>query len=78
MQIKTSGDLETLQKDLDGWLHQYNTERTHQGMMRCGRSPMEILEDRRKIWQGKFEDQTSTDSRPIKPVTVRSSADFYT
>lgn len=51
---KVYGDLETLQKDLDEWLHQYNTERTHQGKMCCGRTPMETLEDGRKIWREKF------------------------
>ena len=46
-------DLESLQKDLDEWLHYYNYERTHQGKMCCGRTPMETLEDGKKIWQEK-------------------------
>ena len=46
-------DLETLQKDLDVWIHYYNFERTHQGKMCCGRTPMETLEDGKKIWQEK-------------------------
>ncbi len=32
--------LEELQADLDQWLHHYNFERTHQGKMCCGRTPM--------------------------------------
>lgn len=46
-------DLESLQRDLDGWIHYYNHERTHQGKMCCGRTPMETLEDGKKIWQEK-------------------------
>ena len=46
-------DLESLQQDLDEWIHYYNHERTHQGKMCCGRTPMETLEDGKKIWQEK-------------------------
>jgi transposase InsO family protein len=46
-------DVESLQRDLDEWLHYYNHERTHQGKMCCGRTPMETLEDGKKIWQEK-------------------------
>ena len=47
-------DIETLQADLDQWLHKYNHDRTHQGKMCCGRTPMETLEDGKKIWQEKL------------------------
>lgn len=46
--------LDELQSDLDVWLVYYNTERTHQGKMCCGRTPMATLEDGKKIWQEKF------------------------
>lgn len=46
--------LEELQSDLDAWLVYYNTERTHQGKMCCGRTPMATLEDGKKIWKEKF------------------------
>jgi transposase InsO family protein len=46
-------DLESLQQDLDEWIHYYNYERTHQGKMCCGRTPMETLEDGKQIWQEK-------------------------
>ena len=46
--------LEELQADLDEWLVYYNEERTHQGKMCCGRTPMATLEDDKKIWQEKF------------------------
>jgi len=47
-------DIETLHADLDKWLYKYNYERTHQGKMCCGRTPMETLEDGKKIWQEKL------------------------
>ena len=47
-------DMESLQKDLDEWLVYYNNERTHQGKMCCGRTPMETLVDGKKIWQEKL------------------------
>jgi transposase InsO family protein len=47
-------DIDTLQVDLDEWLDKYNYERTHQGKMCCGRTPMETLEDGKNIWQEKL------------------------
>jgi transposase InsO family protein len=47
-------NIETLQADLDEWLDKYNYERTHQGKMCCGRTPMETLEDGKNIWQEKL------------------------
>lgn len=51
---KLYNSLEALQADLDEWLVYYNEERTHQGKMCCGRTPMATLEDGKKIWQEKF------------------------
>lgn len=45
--------LDELQKDLDDWLHYYNHQRTHQGKMCCGRTPIETLLDGKKIWKEK-------------------------
>ena len=50
---KLYDSLEALQKDLDEWLEYYNNERTHQGKMCCGRTPMETLTDGKKIWAEK-------------------------
>lgn len=47
--------LDELQKDLDDWLHYYNHQRTHQGKMCCGRTPIETLLDGKKIWQEKVD-----------------------
>ncbi len=51
---KLYADLEELQTDLDEWITYYNTERTHQGKMCCGRTPMQTLEDGKRIWKEKF------------------------
>jgi len=45
--------LEELQVDLDEWIDEYNNERTHQGKMCCGRTPIETLEDGKQIWNNK-------------------------
>lgn len=42
-------DLATLQKDLDDWLYYYNNQRTHQGKMCNGRTPMDTLQDGKTI-----------------------------
>ena len=47
-------DIEELQKDLDEWLDSYNNERTHQGKMCCGRTPIETLEDGKSLWEEKL------------------------
>lgn len=46
--------IDELQTDLDEWLMYYNNERTHQGKMCCGRTPMETLIDGKSIWKEKF------------------------
>ena len=51
---KVYGSVEDLQQDLDEWLEYYNNERTHQGKMCCGRTPMETLLDGKRIWKEKF------------------------
>ena len=45
--------LDELQKDLDDWLNYYNNERTHQGKICCGRTPMETLVDGKRVWAEK-------------------------
>ena len=51
---KVYESIDDLQKDLDEWLEYYNNERTHQGKLCCGRTPMETLLDGKRIWQEKF------------------------
>lgn len=51
---KLYADIGALQTDLDEWLEFYNNERTHQGKMCCGRTPIATLNDGKQIWQEKF------------------------
>lgn len=46
--------LEELQADLDDWLMYYNNDRTHQGKMCCGRTPMQTLIDGKEGWKDKI------------------------
>jgi len=50
---KLYDNLEVLQKDLDEWMNYYNNDRTHQGKMCCGRTPLETLLDGKQIWADK-------------------------
>jgi len=50
---KLYSTMEELQKDLDEWIESYNNDRTHQGKMCCGRTPIETLLDGKLIWAEK-------------------------
>jgi hypothetical protein len=39
------------QEDLDAWLVEYNEQRTHQGKMCRGRTPLETFIDGIRIWK---------------------------
>jgi hypothetical protein len=45
--------LDELRADLDSWVEYYNNERTHQGKMCCGRTPLQTLRDGRMLWDEK-------------------------
>lgn len=42
---KIYNSIDELQIDLDNWIDYYNNQRTHQGKMCCGRTPMETFTD---------------------------------
>ena len=46
--------IEQLRNDLDDWIDPYNNERTHQGKICEGRTPMQTLEEGKAIWREKF------------------------
>ena len=46
--------IEELQYDLDEWMVYYNSTRTHQGKMCCGRTPMQTLIDAKEVWNDKI------------------------
>ena len=50
---KLYSTMEELQKDLDEWMEYYNNERTHQGKMCSGRTPLDTLLDGKSIWAEK-------------------------
>ena len=45
--------IEELQKDLDDWIYKYNHERTHQGKICDGRTPMQTLLAGKEVWEKK-------------------------
>lgn len=46
--------LDEMQVDLDDWLRYYNEERTHQGKMCCGRTPIQTLIEGKEVWRDKI------------------------
>jgi transposase InsO family protein len=50
---KLYGSLEELQQDLDTWIDHYNTQRTHEGKMCCGRTPFATMIAGKEIWDQK-------------------------
>jgi transposase InsO family protein len=50
---KIYASLEQLQQDLDAWIQHYNTERTHEGKMCCGRTPLATMLAGKEIWNEK-------------------------
>ena len=50
---KVYSELEVLQADLDAWVEDYNHNRSHQGKMCCGRTPMQTLREGRELWEAK-------------------------
>ena len=70
-------DLASLQSDLDEWIDHYNHERTHQGKMCCGRTPMQTLEDGKQVWKEKKLNWIFPDSRLLKIGNCRRGLNFY-
>ena len=46
-------NLDEIQQDVDEWVRFYNEERTHQGKMCCGRTPMQTLVEDKYKWTQK-------------------------
>ena len=51
---KLYASIAELQTDLDAWINHYNTERTHQGKMCCGRTPMATMLAGKEIYDQKI------------------------
>ena len=47
--------LEELQADLDDWVRHYNNNRTHQGKVCCGRTPMQTMMDGKEAYDEKVK-----------------------
>ncbi len=52
---KIYNTIDELQKDLDDWVYHYNHDRTHQGKVCCGRTPMDAFLDGKEIWKDKVD-----------------------
>jgi transposase InsO family protein len=70
---KIYSSIDELQKDLDDWLVYYNTRRTHQGKMCCGRTPMDTFLDGKRLWQEKVDNLNLSDMS-LRNVKAAQSA----
>jgi transposase InsO family protein len=52
---KLYNTLEELQADLDDWIRYYNQDRTHQGKVCCGRTPMQTMMDGKEAYDEKVK-----------------------
>ena len=52
---KLYSTLEELQADLDDWIRYYNHDRTHQGKVCCGRTPMQTMMDGKEAYEEKVK-----------------------
>ena len=66
----------SLRRALRAYVVHYN-ERTHQGKMCCGRTPMQTLEDGKKSGRRSTWLELELTVATIKPVTVRSNLNYY-
>ena len=60
---KLYSNIEELQQDLDGWISQYNNERTHSGKYCFGKTPMQTLVDSLPLAKQKMLDRLNTFTR---------------
>jgi transposase InsO family protein len=72
--------LDELQSDLDDWLKEYNTERSHSGKYCYGKTPLQTFLDSKGLAQDMMLDRTLTSSSDIQsqraePETERSHAE---
>lgn len=63
--------LEEMQKDLDLWLHHYNTQRTHSGKYCFGKTPMQTFEHSIDLAKEKLLEQLA---EPIVPITTTNNS----
>ena len=62
---KLYGTLGALQDDLDAWMHEYNTRRTHQGRWCFGRTPMQTFLDSIGLAREKLIQPTGPDCQIV-------------
>ena len=69
---KIYNSLEELQEDVDKWIEEYNTERTHSGKYCFGKTPWQTFLDSKSLADDKMLDRLQpTDNTVREVVTVR-------
>jgi len=67
-------DLEQLQQDLDVWMEDYNTVRTHSGKYGYGKTPMQTFEEAKHLSMQKQLDPLETARSSLGKYSSRATA----
>ena len=67
-------DLEQLQQDLDVWMEDYNTVRTHSGKYGYGKTPMQTFEEAKHLGMQKQLDPLETARSSLGKYSSRATA----
>ena len=62
--------IEELQTDLDAWIEEYNTQRTHSGKYCFGKTPMQTFRDSKHLADAKMLDQIQKENDPAPIYAV--------
>jgi hypothetical protein len=66
-----NSSIEELQADLDTWIDEYNTQRTHSGKYSFGKTPLQTFRDSKHLADAKMLDQIQEENDPA-PIYAAS------
>jgi transposase InsO family protein len=62
--------LEEIQEDVDNWIEEYNTERTHSGKYCFGKTPWQTFLDSKKLADDKMLDRLQPTDNTVREVSI--------
>jgi len=62
--------LEEIQEDVDNWIEEYNTERTHSGKYCFGKTPWQTFLDSKKLADDKMLDRLHQTDNAVREVSI--------
>jgi len=65
---KIYNGLEEIQEDVDKWIEEYNTERTHSGRYCFGKTPWQTFLDSKRLADDKMPDRLQPTDNTVREV----------